>query len=227
VHQALADRRRRRGRLPNDSDRVWCRDYHIATQNIIVRRMSCASGSRRRTILTFWHIPCPMPSAFAICPFGNEILEGLLGSTIVGFQTASATATTSSRVSICALEVRIAAGTGRRAAGPHDDERPYPISNRLAGPLERLGARLWRRCRQQVRYELRLARTHPRRVRVRSPGLHNRGSMSSLWCIERTLEQWPRMPVHWTFVQVGAPSRTRIERYRELGVTGSAPEVAR
>jgi len=35
--------------------------------------------------------------------------------------------------------------------------------------------------------------------------------------IERTLERWPEDAGPLTFVQVGAPSRTRIERYRELG----------
>ena len=41
----------------------------------------------RATILSFWHIPWPDAERFAICPYQDEILEGLLGSSIVGFQT--------------------------------------------------------------------------------------------------------------------------------------------
>jgi trehalose 6-phosphate synthase len=41
----------------------------------------------RATILTFWHIPWPNAERFAICPYQDELLEGLLGSSIVGFQT--------------------------------------------------------------------------------------------------------------------------------------------
>ena len=39
------------------------------------------------TILTFWHIPWPNPESFGICPWRREILEGMLGSTILGFHT--------------------------------------------------------------------------------------------------------------------------------------------
>ena len=41
----------------------------------------------RATILTFWHIPWPNPESFGICPWRREILEGMLGSTILGFHT--------------------------------------------------------------------------------------------------------------------------------------------
>jgi trehalose 6-phosphate synthase len=39
------------------------------------------------TIITFWHIPWPNPEAFSICPWREEILDGLLGSSILGFHT--------------------------------------------------------------------------------------------------------------------------------------------
>ena len=39
------------------------------------------------TIITFWHIPWPNPEAFAICPWREELLDGLLGSSILGFHT--------------------------------------------------------------------------------------------------------------------------------------------
>lgn len=35
----------------------------------------------------FWHIPWPSPEAFSICPWRQEILEGILGADIVGFHT--------------------------------------------------------------------------------------------------------------------------------------------
>src|SRR3989449_11350596 len=39
------------------------------------------------TIVSFWHIPWPNPEAFAICPWREELLDGLLGSSILGFHT--------------------------------------------------------------------------------------------------------------------------------------------
>ena len=39
------------------------------------------------TIITFWHIPWPNPEIFGICPWKEEIIAGLLGSSILGFHT--------------------------------------------------------------------------------------------------------------------------------------------
>ncbi|HUP05614.1 MAG TPA: trehalose-6-phosphate synthase, partial [Caldimonas sp.] len=61
---------------------VLVQDYHFALLPAMVRaRLPLA------TILTFWHIPWPNPESFGICPWRREILEGLLGSTIIGFHT--------------------------------------------------------------------------------------------------------------------------------------------
>ncbi len=42
----------------------------------------------RSTIVAFWHIPWPHWRDFEICPWGRQLLDGLLGSSVVGFQTA-------------------------------------------------------------------------------------------------------------------------------------------
>jgi trehalose 6-phosphate synthase len=46
---------------------------------------------------------------------------------------------------------------------------------------------------------------------------YTKGLEERLLTIERTLECWPEAAGPIGFVQVGAPSRTRIERYREFG----------
>src|SRR5262249_55914161 len=61
---------------------VLVQDYHFALLPAILRRRL-----PRATILTFWHIPWPNPEQFGICPWRNELLAGLLGSSIVGFHT--------------------------------------------------------------------------------------------------------------------------------------------
>jgi len=39
------------------------------------------------TIVTYWQLPWPNPEAFGICPWREELLAGLLGSSIIGFHT--------------------------------------------------------------------------------------------------------------------------------------------
>src|SRR5207237_6126881 len=41
----------------------------------------------KATIMTFCDIPWPSPEWFGICPWREELLEGMLGSTILGFHT--------------------------------------------------------------------------------------------------------------------------------------------
>jgi trehalose 6-phosphate synthase len=61
---------------------VLVQDYHFALVPRLIReRMP------RATIITFWHIPWPNSERFGICPWRAEILDGLLGSSILGFHT--------------------------------------------------------------------------------------------------------------------------------------------
>ena len=61
---------------------VLVQDYHFALLPAMIRKQL-----PRATIITFWHIPWPNPESFGICPWRQEILEGMLGSTILGFHT--------------------------------------------------------------------------------------------------------------------------------------------
>src|SRR2546422_2813770 len=61
---------------------VLVQDYHFA---LLPRMIQDALPAA--TIVSFWHIPWPNPEAFAICPWREELLDGLLGSSILGFHT--------------------------------------------------------------------------------------------------------------------------------------------
>src|SRR6185436_9280646 len=55
---------------------VLVQDYHFALLPRMIKE--ALPGA---TIISFWHIPWPNPEAFAICPWRDELLDGLLGST--------------------------------------------------------------------------------------------------------------------------------------------------
>jgi len=60
---------------------VIVQDYHFALLPRMIReRLPNAM------IVSFWHIPWPNAEVFGICPYATEILDGLLGSDIIGFQ---------------------------------------------------------------------------------------------------------------------------------------------
>jgi len=68
----------------DDSPIVLVQDYHFAFAPAMLREQLPHS-----TIVTFWHVPWPERQRFSICPWGSQLLNGLLGSSIVGFQTDS------------------------------------------------------------------------------------------------------------------------------------------
>jgi alpha,alpha-trehalose-phosphate synthase [UDP-forming]/trehalose-phosphatase len=61
---------------------IWVHDYHLCLVPGMLR-----NERPELTIAHFWHIPWPDWSVFRICPQAKEILEGLLGNDLIGFQT--------------------------------------------------------------------------------------------------------------------------------------------
>ncbi len=61
---------------------VLVQDYHFALLPRMIRERL-----PRATIITFWHIPWPNAETFSICPWREAIIDGLLGSSILGFHT--------------------------------------------------------------------------------------------------------------------------------------------
>jgi trehalose 6-phosphate synthase len=63
---------------------VFVQDYHLA---LLPRIIKHARPDAR--IAIFWHIPWPNAEAFGICPWQAELLDGLLGSDVIGFHLQS------------------------------------------------------------------------------------------------------------------------------------------
>jgi trehalose 6-phosphate synthase len=193
-----------------DDPIVLVQDYHFALLPRMLRRRF-----PRSTILTFWHIPWPNPERFAICPYQEAILEGLLGSSMVGFQTAqhchnyldSVDRTLEARVDPHDMAIVLQ----RRKTLVH----PYPISiewpNRWSESAPGVDE-----CRQGVRSEYGLA--PDARVVVSVDRLdYTKGIEERLRTFERALERWPGAAGSLAFVLVGAPSRVRIDIYSKFG----------
>ena len=60
---------------------VWVHDYHLA---LVPRMLRAARASL--FVMHFWHIPWPAWDVFRICPQSVDLLEGLLGNDLIGFQ---------------------------------------------------------------------------------------------------------------------------------------------
>jgi trehalose 6-phosphate synthase len=181
-------------------------DYHFALLPRMIRELPQA------TIITFWHIPWPNPESFAICPWRDEILAGMLGSSILGFHTQFHcnnfvdTWTASSKPAWIgkASRCRMAAGSPRCAA----------IRSRSPGRRTRPCWRSPSTVRRRVARKQRLAAGH--RVCIGVDRLdYTKGILERFRAVERLLELNPARGIgRFSLLQIAAPSRASIEDYQ-------------
>lgn len=192
-----------------DNPVVLVQDYHFALLPKLIR-----DKLPKATIITFWHIPWPNAESFGICPWRVEILEGLLGSSILGFHTrvhCNNFIDSIDRV----LEARIDRDNSTVSyGGKLTAVNPYPIS--IEWPLRSLqGQRPVPECRALVRELYGLS--PDRLVGIGVERLdYTKGILERFMAVERLLELQPEWIGKFTFIQIAAPSRSIIEQYQHL-----------
>jgi len=199
---------------------VLVQDYHLALLPRMIRERLPEA-----IVITFWHIPWPNPEAFSICPWRAEILEGLLGSSILGFHTRSHCNNFMDTVDRL-LESRVDRENFTVSyGGVLTAVKRYPISIEWPPPPELL-AKPVEQCRTGVRQRLRLGADHLLGVGVDRLD-YTKGVLERFRAIERLLELEPRWIGLFSFVQIAAPTRASIGEYQqyEAQVRALAAEI--
>ncbi len=188
---------------------VLVQDYHFALLPALLRQRLPEA-----IIATFWHIPWPAATRFTRFPCGAALLEGLLGSDIVGFQTGDHARSFLECVSAADIPADLSSGLVGRAHGTVS-VRDYPISVEWPSRWARTTPDA-AECRRSVREELGIAPDTPLMVSVDRLD-YTKGIEERLHAIRRLLARGNATVGRPVFLQIAAPSRTRIERYRLLG----------
>ena len=186
---------------------VLVQDYHFALLPKMIR-----DELPDATIIAFWHIPWPNPESFAICPWRDQVLEGLLGSSILGFHTQF-----HCNNFVDTVDRFIEARVDRESftvsfGGKLTAVRRYPISIAWPPEVEMLQKPV-PDCRSSIRQMLNLPAAHKLGIGVDRLD-YTKGIMERFRAIERLLELNPEWIGQFTFVQVAAPTRSGIEEYR-------------
>jgi trehalose 6-phosphate synthase len=188
---------------------VLVQDYHLALLPKLVR-----DELPDATIITFWHIPWPNPEAFAILPWREEVLAGLLGSSILGFHTrfhVNNFVDTVDRM----LEARVDRETFSVTYSGHTTAvKRYPISIEWP-PAEAADWRPVPECRSALRSRYAIPEDVAIGIGVDRMD-YTKGILERFRAVERLLELEPQWVGRFTFVQVCAPTRSRIEEYQEF-----------
>lgn len=187
---------------------ILVQDYQLA----LVPQMVKAKRPDLRVGI-FWHIPWPNPEAFRICPWRSEILHGMLGADLIGFhlqQYCNNFLDTVDRM----VEARLNWDHFAVDVKKHTSlVRPFPISieswKERKAPTDKFEDEA-----KYLREKYKLGSTEivigVERVD------YTKGIAERFRAIARFFEINPQYIGKYSFVVLGAPSRTHIRRYRDL-----------
>ncbi|MGH7772782.1 MAG: alpha,alpha-trehalose-phosphate synthase (UDP-forming) [Candidatus Binatia bacterium] len=192
---------------PQDQSQVWIHDFHLALLPGLLRK-----EHPDLSIGFFWHIPFPASPVFRVLPWRRQVLCGLLGSDLIGFQLPLHAENFLQTVADV-LNVPL----DRQNASIQYDGRVvrvgvFPVGidfrkwNDLASspPI----AEKARQLRSEVGAEyiiLGVDRLD-----------YTKGILERLYAHERLLEKYPEFHSRVCMIQIAVPSRTRVEEYRTL-----------
>ncbi len=188
---------------------VFLQDYHLALVGRLLKRLR-----PDLTSVLFWHIPWPNPEIFRICPYKEEVLDGLLGNDILGFHLRYHADNFMETVGL-ELESQLDWDGLSVARGGHRTRvRSYPISvdfdairRQADAPAAGEAARVLRRVHglEDLKVGLGVDRLD-----------YTKGIPERLEALGRLFEARPEWQGRFTFVQIGVPSRTHLEDYQAV-----------
>jgi trehalose 6-phosphate synthase len=186
---------------------VWVHDYQLQLVPAMLRRLRPDVR-----IGFFLHIPFPPTELFAQLPWRRQILDGLLGADLVGFQRPGA-ASNFARLARNRMGLRT---RGDRIHLPDDRivrARAFPISIDV-GELEDLARKPETEARAQ---EIREEAGNPEHLLLGVDRLdYTKGIRQRLRAFGELLDENRVSVDDAVFVQVATPSRERVEQYRML-----------
>jgi trehalose-6-phosphate synthase len=200
---------------------LLAQDYHFA---LLPRMVKEARPDARVAI--FWHIPWPNSEVFGICPWQRELVDGLLGADLIGFHIQSHCNNFLETIdrAVEALTEWDRFAVNRQ--GHVTRVRPYPISvefpeNGTAMEETRSAGSERAAICEELSIEASLLGVGVDRVD------YTKGILERFRAVERFLELNPGYQRRFSLVQIGAPSRTDIDRYRHFldEVTAEADRI--
>jgi trehalose 6-phosphate synthase len=186
---------------------VWIQDYQLQLVPSLLRQLR---GDLR--IGFFLHIPFPPAELFSQLPWRREILEGLLGADLVGFQLSGA-----AQNFIRLVRQRVGHKTHRDTVYLPDGRtvvaQAFPISIDTAHPQELAASPGVQARAKEIRDDL----GNPGRIFLGIDRLdYTKGIYARLRAFSELIHDGHFSVEDATFVQVASPSRERVDQYRKL-----------
>jgi trehalose-6-phosphate synthase len=196
--------------IGDDKAFLFVQDYHFALLPRMLR-----SRCPQAVVAQFWHIPWPNPEVFRVCPWRHEILDGMLGNHILGFQIRYHCQNFVDTVDR-ELEARPDREMTAIVYGGHTTKiRAFPISIDFDDISRRAASAETKRIGMELRRKYRLPSNCILGVGADRID-YTKGLPDRFEAIDRLLEVHPEYRGRLVFFQAGVPSRTHVEEYRRL-----------
>jgi trehalose-6-phosphate synthase len=184
-------------------------DYHFACLPEMIRKRRPDA-----VVSLFWHIPWPNPESIRICPWKQELLEGMLGADLIGFHIQYHCNNFLDAVDTF-LEARVDRENFTVTMKGHTSYiRPFPISIDWPSQVEP-APETFPSLRTQLLEDLGIAQDSVVAVGVDRLD-YTKGIVERLQAVEVLLDNHPELVGKFVLIQISAPSRAQIKRYQEL-----------
>ncbi|MFH1857921.1 MAG: trehalose-6-phosphate synthase, partial [Candidatus Omnitrophota bacterium] len=186
---------------------VFIQDYHFT---LLARHLQKPNIYKA----LFWHIPWPNPEAFRICPWGEEILDGMLGNDLLGFHIQHHCQNFLSTVDRM-LEAKVDHERSEITREKHTTRvHPFPISVDFDAITEHASSK------EVVQEMEEIRRRYGLRDKIIGLGVdrvdYTKGIPEQFQALDRFLERYPKYQGKLTIVEIGVPSRTHLPMYQRV-----------
>lgn len=190
---------------------VLVQDYQLALVPKMIKAQKPSA-----IVGLFWHIPWPNPESFSICPWKKEVLEGMMGADLIGFHTQLYC---NNFIETVGRELESLIDFEKFTITRNNHEsyvKPFPISIAFSNGNGHDKEEL-ENSKKESESLLKSLGIKSKYVGLGVDRLdYIKGIPERLKAIEIFLSNNPRYKTHFTFIQVSPPSRTKIQKMREL-----------
>lgn len=169
----------------------------------------------------FWHHPWPSAEQFSICPWRKEIIEGMLGADVIGFHTQQHC---NNFLETVGKDIESIIDSEHFSVTHNNHTsiiRPFPVSVALTNDVS------------DEEEDKNIKTFASFNIKTKFLGLgvdrldYTKGIMERFRGIEYFLDTYPEYKEKFTFLQIAAPSRESVQKYRDFAedVTAEAERI--
>lgn len=185
---------------------ILVQDFHLALVPQMIKK-----SRPDAQVGIFWHIPWPSVEAFSICPWRREILEGVLGADIIGFHTQQYCNNFIETVSKDIESIANFEQFSITHKGHTSYIKPFPISIDFTNSAKH-------------KFDPEKGRAYLKELGIYTKYLglgvdrmdYTKGIMERFKAVEFFLDNYPDYQKQFTFLQIAAPSRESVQKYRDF-----------